>query len=409
MNDKQKKNSRRIGALVISILMIIYIASQAYKVVHKAVDTEVAYEYTVEDTIDTDVFVVRKEVFITNQKEGTIIAAVDDGSRIAKGQAVAYVFTDPEDANTYTKLTEVNAKIERYTRLAAQSDNYVFDIDDLDLNIDNSIIDLVSGIDSGDVIHLADYVEAVRDKVVTRQIATGENFDFESRLSSLKAQQETLSKATINYSTISTNLSGYYVNGTDGFEQLIDYDDIKNIKVETVKEALKADAAETPEDSIGKVITEFTWYLTCVVDSNSITDLKVGDTITIRLPYSSENSINAKVYAMNTGDENETVIVFSSSLMNSDISTLRKESAELVVSCYDGLKIPASAIRVNDEGEKGVYVLSGKIAKFKKIDIIYSTDDYVLTTANAESSDYVRLYDEIITNGKDLYDGKVIE
>lgn len=408
--EAKKKQSRNIAIFVASVFLLAYIGSQAFKIVNNPVETEVAYDYTIEDTVETDVFISRKEVFITNEKAGTIISAVDDGSRIAKGQAVAYVFTDPEHANTFTQLQDLQSEIERYTRLAQQSDNYVFDVDDLDLYIDNSVIDLVDAVDDADITHITTYVNELRDNVVTRQIATGSNFDFESRLSSLQAQYDTLSKKTINSTSITTNLSGYYVSGTDGYEETLDYDNITEITADDVDKALKADPAETPTGAIGKVITEFTWYFVCEVETNTIGNLEVGDTITINLPYSAVNTLKVQVAAINGGTGKVAVLVLSCNRMNSDISKLRNEKAELVVTEYEGIKVPSSAIRVNDEGEKGVYVLSGNIAKFKKLNIIYSTDDFVLSAAeDSTDDDYVRLYDKVIVNGKDLYDGKSIK
>ena len=54
-------------------------------------------------------------------------------------------------------------------------------------------------------------------------------------------------------------------------------------------------------------------------------------------------------------------------------------------------------------------MLSGNIAKFRKVNIVYSEEDYVLSLAEEGQDGYVRLYDNIITEGKDLYDGKVLK
>ena len=43
----------------------------------------------------------------------------------------------------------------------------------------------------------------------------------------------------------------------------------------------------------------------------------------------------------------------------------------------------------------------------KKINILYSTEDYSIIE-KVDDSSYVRQYDSIITEGVDLYDGKVV-
>ena len=67
-----------------------------------------------------------------------------------------------------------------------------------------------------------------------------------------------------------------------------------------------------------------------------------------------------------------------------------------------------SAIRYNNDGERGVFVVqSGKLV-FRKIDVEYWGDDYIICQSSADDG-YLKLYDKIVTEGKDLYEGKVVE
>lgn len=410
MNEATKKTLQKVGIIFASLLLIAYIIYQAYMIIYDPVGTELAYEYTVEDTLTADVFVAREESYITNTRKGTIISAVSDGSRVSKNQEVALIFTETEAADNYMKLREVEEQIERYTRLSTQSDNYIFDITNLDQYIDNEVIDLVNLVEDRNFSYLDRQINDLRNQIVTRQISTGSNLDFSSKLASLNVQYESLkAKSTNHKSVVSTN-SGYYVGSTDGYENVIDVKDIAKISIDDIRTALEAKEVAVPEGTIGKVISGFTWYFLCVVESNKIPSLVVGDTITVNLPFSAVNSVETTVYAINESrDTGEAALVLACNLMNSDIAQLRQESAELVITSYTGLKIPTTALRVDEDGNKGVYVLTGNIATFKKVNTIYSTDDYVLSKAEDGANGYVSLYDNIITEGRDLYDGKVIK
>ncbi len=409
MNAKQKKNLQRIGIVLASILIIIYVGFQSYRVIYNPVDTETANEYTIEDTVETTAFIARSETFVTNSRAGTIIAGVENGARIAKGQEVALIFSDPEAADTYSKLLELSAQIERYKRLASQSDNYIFNINDLDRYIDVAAIDVVNVVGSKNFVTLPEKVNDFRNQVVTRQIATGTNLDFDARLRSLETQYNNTKVKNTAHASILAENSGFYINGTDGYETAVDCKNVKSLTVQDVAGLLQAKPKAPPTGAIGKIITDFNWYLCCVVDSNLIGDLQVGKTITVNLPFASINTVRANVVAINENGKDEAAVILSCNLMNSNISGLRRETAELVIGSYTGLRIPASAIRVNKEGEKGVYVKNGNIAKFRKVNIIYTSDDYVLSAADANDDSYVRLYDDVILKGKDLYDGKVIK
>ena len=59
---------------------------------------------------------------------------------------------------------------------------------------------------------------------------------------------------------------------------------------------------------------------------------------------------------------------------------------------------------------RGVYVKYGNIAKFRRIERLYENDEYILVEVNGKvgTANEVRMYDEIIVNGTDLYDGKLL-
>ena len=105
--------------------------------------------------------------------------------------------------------------------------------------------------------------------------------------------------------------------------------------------------------------------------------------------------------------EDSAVIILRCNEMNSELATLRTALVTLIKAEHSGIKIPAKALRVID-GKTGVFVVSGLEAKFVETEIIYSNDDYALSKLNTAESDKLRLYDEIIVKGKNLYDGKII-
>ena len=62
------------------------------------------------------------------------------------------------------------------------------------------------------------------------------------------------------------------------------------------------------------------------------------------------------------------------------------------------------------EGNRGVYVKYGNLQRFLKITILYEDENYILIPADGQlgTDNEVRLYDEIIVQGKNLQDGKLI-
>jgi len=49
---------------------------------------------------------------------------------------------------------------------------------------------------------------------------------------------------------------------------------------------------------------------------------------------------------------------------------------------------------------KGVYIKLGEQISFKRVDVVYEGDNFVLSALNA-GSDYVSMYDDVVVEGVD--------
>ena len=148
----------------------------------------------------------------------------------------------------------------------------------------------------------------------------------------------------------------------------------------------------------------------------------------IRFPGQAETPLKATLQEVNIDEENDlTRFVLSCEVINGDVLRLNKANAQIIVGESTGLRIPASAVHyLKDDGSEaegqgenyipGVYVKYGNLARFCKIDPVdadhpqVQDGDYliVLPSGTAGSVSQVRLYDEIIVSGQNLYDGKLL-
>ena len=69
----------------------------------------------------------------------------------------------------------------------------------------------------------------------------------------------------------------------------------------------------------------------------------------------------------------------------------------LVFDDYKGIKVDRKAIRFVDN-QKGVYIIYGEDMLFKKINVIYEGDDFVLAEIT-DNPDYLNVYDQIVLEG----------
>ncbi len=400
--------TKRILSAVCAIFLLVYIAYQGYMMVYEPVKTKTAFEYTVYDTVDTEIFVVRDEQYLTNNSTGTVIPVVEDGKRVANGDEVAIIFNNTQSASNYIKIEELEESIQRYKTLSSQADNFTADLDNVDSEITTRLFSYLDTISTGEFDKIGDSSDALRDKIITRQMVTGTVIDLNKKIADLEAQLKTLNQNTSDYNSITASHSGYYINQVDGFENIIPYKDVKDLTVNEIENIIKAKPSQIPSNAMGKLVNNFDWYMICNVKSNSIGNMSIGDKIKVLLPFSSVSEVTAEVVSLNDTNSDKTAVILRCNLMDSNLANLRKESAELVFNEYTGLKVDSSAIRVNKKGEKGVFVQTGNIITFKKVEILYSDSDYVLVVNKNNSDGYIDLYDNVVVEGKDLYDGKII-
>ena len=163
-----------------------------------------------------------------------------------------------------------------------------------------------------------------------------------------------------------------------------------------------------PSASAGKIVGGYEWYFACVVSDAYYNTLAVGNTLSIKMNFVTDEEVPVVVAACNKSGDGKLAVVFRCAYMSEELSDIRKETAQLLMVRHSGLRVPKRAIVINDEMQAGVYIRRGNVAVFRKIEQLYSEPaDYVISKIKDESG-YLQLYDDIIVSGKGLYDGKAI-
>jgi hypothetical protein len=104
--------------------------------------------------------------------------------------------------------------------------------------------------------------------------------------------------------------------------------------------------------------------------------------------------------ATTQADTQDGVVIFKLNRMSIELCTLRSERAQISFKSYRGLKVRNTTMRFQGS-QPGVYVQNGSSVKFKKLDIIFYGDGFVLSRER-EDNGYLALYNEMLVNGKEL-------
>ncbi len=407
----KNKNVKHLAMVLAIVLVVGFFSSYIiYHIVNKRnseIKTEFALKETVYKTIDTKCFVIRDEEFIKSEAEGTTVSFAANGERVASGDTVSIVFDSAEDASTYLKAQELKKEIKHYEELSGQANFQTLNISSLTKKINNELFDYLESVEKKDFDSAVSSVEVYRDSVVGKQIATGVQQDFTEKLEELKAELSDLNSEKLGYTEIKSENAGYFIGGFDGYENTIKFGDLDKLTAKDISKAIKSKPAEVSSEVVGRTVSSFKWYIACVIDTKKTVDLTYDKSIYINFPESGIEKLPVKLYKIGDKSEKQTLVIFCCDEMNEDLTDFRIEDIEIITDEYTGFKISNSSIRTQD-GQQGVYIVRGNLMGFRKIRVVYTTDDYSIVDNPENASDYIKLYDKVVTEGVDLYDNKLI-
>lgn len=409
MAKKQAKSWSGLLTFLMVLAILSYLGYQIYRSVFSVIKTELAVNYSVYESVEAQGLIFRSETVIPSVSNGHCYYTVTNGARVAKDGVIASVYSSENDGLLAQQISEIDAHIAILRGLQSNDSSAHITLDIIDTQLMNTLNTLI--VDAGD--GMFEQSVSVKNDLLSllskKQIITGKKVDFSAEIAKLEQQKKELSSQYRSaLSVIKAPVAGYFVDNVDGYESLLSSVDPSTLSTTKLRELMSAQPSVTDQGA-GKIVGGYEWFFACVVPESFYNTLSVGSSISLKMNFVSDEEIPVTVAACNKDNEGNLAVVFRCAYMSEDLSDIRKETAQLLILRHTGLKVPKRAVVINDEMEAGVYIRSGNVAVFRKIEQIYSEPaDYVISKIVDESG-YLQLYDDIIVSGKGLYDGKSIE
>lgn len=424
---KFKENISKIIPVFAIFIVIIFAVTEIYSLLSRTMVTQITREQTVLETVDAQMFIIKDEIILSNNANGVTVPIAANSERVSRGSAIAAVFSNETSAENYSSLQTLNNKLLSYKKIDSSLRLADVDLKKLNSEIDGAFYSILDSVYSSDFKNLSDYKMNFSEKLSRKQISLNKVVDVTSQIAMTESEIAMIKADATPSQIITAETAGYYVNHLDGYENILTTDDLDSLTVDKLQSALNSSPKTISDNTIGKIIDGYNWYTACVVDSADISSFKIGDSVKLIYDDSGENTVKTKVYSVSSVGDNQSLIIFRCNLMNEDLSDLRIVSGKIVLEEHTGLKVSRDAIRVNENGEEGVFVRRGELITFRRINVIYSEDSFVIASPPTVTADdnkegneekkikkeeliknHIKLYDEIIVSGKDLSDGMVI-
>ena len=392
---------------IIIILAIVFIGHQAYSSLYSPITTENAEYYVADEGIRAEATVIRQETVVVSNAAGSQHFCIQNGSRVAKGGVLADIYSSDSDSLAVSQLDALNEKISDLEELTGYNDTSATDISLVRQGVVDSVDAFVKSAAFGEYQETENLEKDLIFSINRKQFITGQSTDFSAQLTALKTEQAKISQnLPAPISSLRADVSGYFVSSVDGYENKLSTNKLDEITPEML-ENLKPE--KTDENAVGKIVSDYDWCLAVNISIGEASKYKIDDDLVVKLKIRNNSQIAVKVKKINiSSTSGKAVLIMSCLEMNKELATVRNAEVNIVSKEYKGLKLNRRALRVVD-GKSGVYVISGMSLKFVKVDVIYSTDEFIVCKQeNTDDKTVLRLYDEVVVKGKNLYEGKII-
>ncbi len=392
---------------LLSLFIIVIAVGQMFFAGGEKLTTETALVYSMEEEVPFEGVYMRDETLIYSSGNGVISYEHADGSKVGKSSVIARRYKNESEIEYRREIEELTKHIE-----VLESAEKLIGTDNSQLEVITSQINeqhskLISAILDGDYSGAKELQSGMLEALCKREITLQESDGYSEKISELEsriAQLET--RLSGDVTSVLADGTGYFVSNVDGYEGEIFLSDTESMTAERI-ESIINNPDKSRGSAIGKLISGYTWRVAAVIDKENLFGINEGSSVTLRVG-SAGMLIDAKVVSVTDTDDGRAVYIFECDRLTSEVVEGRTARFKLVINSYGGLRVSRDAIRYDENNERGVYIVRGTSLAFKKINVIYWGEDYVICSQEG-GDDYLKLYDRIVTEGKDLYDGKVVE
>lgn len=406
---------KRVISLVAALFLLAYVGYQAYLMFYSSVELETVQSHTVFETLDVTGVAIRDEKLISEATDGYVYYEITNGDRVAKGGTIAKVYSSEAVALAQQQIRQLDEEIRSLEALQLQSSAGRTDLQSINKQVDALQKEILLHVRAGRMTEAAVCRTELQQLLNRKQLVIDKMTDFSPRLTTLKSKRASLeSLMEANRKHIASPAAGYFVSEADGYESAISYADVANTTVSQLSNLLSGGVSPsvTAPNCIGKVVGDYVWYLACIVPQEKLSLISQGQSFQIRLPFVTDEQIPVKVFKVNTDPRTgQAVVVLECSYMSEELSSVRFAEVRILLKEYTGLYVPDRALHFGKNNESGVYVRVGNVLSFRNIRVLYydETGHYSICEAPTEEDrDYLRLYDDMVVEGKGLYDGKVV-
>ena len=409
----ERKNQRTIAersvrALFMLLIVVfgIYLAVQFFIIFHRGYKTETAIAYTMADSVSLQGVVSFDTVRVDGS--GDLGYLVSDGERVTNGTVLAECYTDDSQGLLRERLDRLGRTIDLLSKSQNSSGS---DLSLLTSQTRQALYNLLDKLDTAQYSGITDAEDAFLLAQNRLQVNTDQTEGFTQTIQALQTEYDGIKAQLDTLQTITATTNGYFSSVSASPTITTDAAQLDAATPAELNDMLQNGfAAADNANCAGQIATGFSWKFYAVCDLATADRLDGVSSVKISVPGKQNTPLAATVQEL-TRDEDAGLakLVLSCQTVNAEILSFGVETAQIDLKTYEGIRIDKAALHIVG-GQRGVYVKYGNLQRFLKITTLYEDENYILIPDNGKvgTDNEVRLYDEIIVQGTNLQDGKLL-
>lgn len=396
---KQGEFYLKLTSILLAALLAIFVLCSIFLRSGEDYTTLAPVYCEVGDGLTVSGFVVRSEELLVSSMPYPV-AALSEGQRVGSGQTVAYGCQTEELARAQRDLLSLQKQRDRLLFAA----DGARDLSAADASIAANIIRLSAQTSAQSFPQMQAASAALEPYILQRCLTSADAARTQARLANLDeqiaAQQALCAEGA---APIAVSQAGYFSMVTDGFEGVLTPELLQTMTLSDLR-GVGSRRAAVPERTIGRLIFGQKWYLVCELPAGAAARCKEGDRLLLTLMGEEMTAQPVQIERLVPAEDGAALLVVSCAERMQDVTALRTVTASMSFRSYEGLRVPAAAVRTED-GETGVYVLVGAKARWKPVEILYAYKEYYILR---QEPDGLRADDAVILTDEPIQDGSVI-
>lgn len=402
--SKFGKFYNRIIVLIAVAALLLYAGYMALNYFRDPLSTILAVEASVSEGRSVEGWVVREEQLLTSSSAITVPER-SEGEKVGAGQVVAMGYSDADAQTRQDQIELLSAQLEQLTyatTVAAEAG----DTTSLDDAVFQQLTAWAKLTASQSLSESVDVSTALKGLILRHGADDGALTALNSQIAQIQSQLTSLETQAVGDTTsINAPVAGYFSADVDGYEQVLTPELLSTMSIAQL-ESLEPTAISS--NAFGRLITSSRWYYVAAVPTENLKELDVNDTVTVQFAISGSESLPMQVERLGDDENGQSLLVLSSESSLQSVTLLRRQQADIILRSHHGLRVPKEAIRTDEAGNTGVYILETTSAQWKPVTLLYDDGDSYVVALDKSATDNLWPGDEIIVNAKELYDGKVV-